>query len=84
MQKKPVTPAKKSVSKTASKSAAASRSTPVRNTPIPKAVAKSAGKKMAPITSELISERAYFISISGNGGSDDENWLRAERELRGL
>src|SRR5262245_49249120 len=34
------------------------------------------------ITHEQIAERAYFISISGTGGSEQENWLRAERELR--
>jgi hypothetical protein len=35
------------------------------------------------ITDEMIAERAYHISQSGNGGSDEENWLRAEAELRG-
>jgi Protein of unknown function (DUF2934) len=30
---------------------------------------------------EKIAERAYFISESGEGGSDFDNWLRAEREL---
>ncbi len=29
-----------------------------------------------------IATRAYFISISGEGGSDFENWIRAEQELR--
>lgn len=35
-----------------------------------------------PITWELISERAYYISISGTGGDEHHNWLRAEAELR--
>ena len=54
--------------------------TPVRNTAIPKP-AKPATKSPKPMTYELISERAYFISISGTGGSQDDNWLRAESEL---
>ena len=33
------------------------------------------------ITYEMIAERAYHIALSGEGGSDDENWLRAEAEL---
>ena len=32
---------------------------------------------------EEIALRAYYISRSGSGGSQDDNWLRAERELRG-
>jgi hypothetical protein len=35
------------------------------------------------ITDSMIAERAYFLSISGEGMSDEENWLRAEAELRG-
>ena len=35
------------------------------------------------ITNEMIAERAYHISISGEGGTDEENWHRAEAELRG-
>ena len=36
----------------------------------------------APITRERIAERAYLIWQSEQAGSDDdENWLRAEREL---
>ena len=39
-------------------------------------------KASAPeITYEMIAERAYHISQSGEGGTDDENWLRAEAEL---
>ena len=30
-----------------------------------------------------IAKRAYEIWQSGKGGSQTENWLRAERELRG-
>jgi hypothetical protein len=34
------------------------------------------------ITDEMIAERAYHISQSGEGGTDEENWHRAEAELR--
>lgn len=34
------------------------------------------------VTHEAISRRAYDIWKSGRGGSDLENWTRAERELR--
>jgi hypothetical protein len=32
----------------------------------------------------MIAKRAYEIWQSGKGGSEVENWLRAERELRAL
>jgi DUF2934 family protein len=35
-----------------------------------------------PVTREMIAERAYLISQSGQAGTDEENWLRAERELQ--
>jgi hypothetical protein len=54
--------------------------TPVRNTPIPK-ISPAPRKE---ITHEMISQRAYEIFTSGSGGSEVENWLRAERELKGL
>ena len=39
-------------------------------------------KAAAPeITQEMIAERAYHISQSGQGGTED-NWHRAEAELR--
>jgi hypothetical protein len=34
------------------------------------------------VTQEMIAKRAYEIHASGKGGSQDENWHRAERELR--
>jgi DUF2934 family protein len=34
------------------------------------------------ITQEMIAERAYHISQSEEGGTDEENWYRAEAELR--
>ena len=51
-------------------------STPVRNTSIPKAQSKT-------ITYEMIAKRAYEISQSPQGGSEFDNWIRAERELKG-
>jgi hypothetical protein len=40
-------------------------------------------KAAAPeITHETIAERAYHISQSGEGGTHEENWHRAEAELR--
>ena len=50
--------------------------TPVRNTAIPKVPARKE------ITNEMIATRAYYISISGQGGSEYDNWSRAEYELR--
>ncbi len=43
---------------------------------------RTQGDARAPITRDRIAERAYLISQSEQAGSDDdENWLRAEREL---
>jgi predicted phage tail protein len=53
----------------------------VRNTAIPR---QEKPKTERAITQEMIAKRAYEIWASGQGGSDQENWLRAERELRGL
>ena len=46
----------------------------------PKATTKNAAA--SDITQEMIAERAYHISQSGEGGTDEENWHRAEAELR--
>jgi hypothetical protein len=34
------------------------------------------------VTQEQIARRAYEIYKSGNGGTPEDNWYRAERELR--
>jgi hypothetical protein len=34
------------------------------------------------VTHDQIARRAFEISQSGTGGSPEENWFRAERELR--
>jgi hypothetical protein len=51
-------------------------STPVRNSAIPKTPARPT------LTHDLIARRAYEIYASGSGGSQEDNWLRAEYELR--
>ncbi|HEX8342477.1 MAG TPA: DUF2934 domain-containing protein [Tepidisphaeraceae bacterium] len=55
---------------------------PVRKTVAPKKAAKAAAVTPMALTHERIAERAYFIAKSGNGGSEIDNWHRAERELR--
>lgn len=52
---------------------------PVRSTPIPKV---TPARRV--VTHEEVSMRAYEIYLSGTGGTSEENWLRAERELNGL
>jgi hypothetical protein len=89
MAKKAATSSPKVVAKAAKPIA----ETEVRNTPIPrKAVAKPAAEPVinpAPaiarreITRDDIARRAYEISCGPECGSELDNWLRAERELRG-
>ena len=43
---------------------------------------RSRGAAREPITRDKIAERAHLISQSDQAGTDEENWLRAERELR--
>lgn len=59
-------------------------STAVRNTAIPPRSSNSptSPRKSGP-THEEIAKRAYEIWKSGRGGSQQDNWFRAERELRG-
>jgi hypothetical protein len=61
-------------------------STAVRNSPVPKATKPAnVPATLAPreVTQADIAKRAYEIWASGQGGSETDNWLRAERELRG-
>ena len=61
----------------------ATASTAVRHTAIPKVeIAAAAPSAPRAITTEMVASRAYEIWASGSGGSDLENWSRAERELR--
>ncbi|HEV2295022.1 MAG TPA: DUF2934 domain-containing protein [Tepidisphaeraceae bacterium] len=79
--KKITAPAKKAV--TAAKRAVVKTVTEVRNTAIPK-LTPAKRKGSFEITHDQIAQRAYEIHCSGNGGSDTDNWFRAERELRGI
>ncbi|MDB5294440.1 MAG: hypothetical protein JWO31_423, partial [Phycisphaerales bacterium] len=65
--------------------------TAVRHTPVPKAssfVPAAAAAVVAParaarvVTNDMIAARAYEIWTSGAGGSEFDNWCRAEGELR--
>jgi hypothetical protein len=89
MAKKPVSspPSKKPATPAPAKAATSS---PVRNTPLPKTgaakPASAPSPKVAPrkeVTHAAIAQRAYEIWQSGTGGSEFDNWCRAERELRG-
>jgi hypothetical protein len=60
-------------------SKAAPASTVSRNSPVPRP-----NPVKREITHEMIAKRAFEIHISGKGGSQVENWLRAERELKAL
>ena len=55
-----------------------------RNSPIPKVAAATvkASAALREVTYAQIAHRAYEIWSSGQGGSDFDNWVRAERELR--
>lgn len=55
-------------------------STPVRNSAIPKSAAAPAPKPA--LTHEAIARRAYEIFLSGAGGSEFDNWIAAEQQLR--
>ncbi|MDB5334329.1 MAG: hypothetical protein JWP03_5480 [Phycisphaerales bacterium] len=62
---------------------AVAATTPVRNSAVPPKATAAPMKKSAP-GYDQIAQRAYFIWQSGTGGSEYDNWTRAERELRGL
>lgn len=69
-----------------------SKQSAIRNTPVPRqgngggttsrSASPAPGAKRQ-VTSDQIAKRAFEIWQSGKGGSEMENWLRAERELRG-
>jgi hypothetical protein len=76
-QKKPVSNIKTATpAKVAAKPAA---STEIRNSAVPPRGAAPAKKE---IGYEQIAKKAYELWQAG-GGSEMDNWLRAERELRG-
>ena len=57
-------------------------STPARKTVKPRATKSAAVAAPMPVTHERIAERAYYISLTGRGGSETDNWHLAEDELR--
>ncbi len=69
--------------KTATKKAAVKK-TAAKKTAAKKAPAKKTVKKPEP-THEQIAElaRKYFHEHGGHGATAEEDWLRAERELKG-
>ncbi|MEO6434466.1 MAG: hypothetical protein ABIP55_01735 [Tepidisphaeraceae bacterium] len=82
--------APKAIAKKAPAPAKVAARSAVRNTAVPKSAAasKSASGRSASTTKAvpyaLIAQRAYEIWSSGQGGSDFDNLVRAERELRAL
>lgn len=80
-------PASKPAASNGKKSAAAAKvisRSAVRNSPIPKLTVTAPATLTAVVSRESIALRAYEIWQSGQGGSDFDNWCRAERELRGV
>jgi hypothetical protein len=60
---------------------AAKTTTPMRNTAVPPKATPAPRKE---VTHDMIAKRAYEISRSASCGSEFDNWVRAERELKGL
>lgn len=55
----------------------------IARTPIAAAPAKgNGGNGKSHIPTDAIAKRAYEIWKSGKGGSDIDNWIRAENELK--
>jgi len=71
--------------KTAAKKTAVKK-TAVKKTAVKKAPAKKPVVKKPEPTHEQIAElaRKYFHEHGGHGATPDEDWLRAERELKGI
>ena len=76
MAKKPIYQNNKSSARSTPSPASSVKSTVSRNTPLPRP------ETARQITHEMIAKRAYEIYISGKGGSQLDNWFRAERELK--
>lgn len=77
MPRKPTT---RNAGSGASKAPAKAR--PVASTAVRKSSVPPRTQMPRQITHEQIAVRAYEIHISGCGGSEFDNWCRAERELR--
>jgi hypothetical protein len=78
-------PAAKSASKPASTPKAAFAAKPIAGAARAPSVGASQAKASPAkkvVTTEQIARRAYEIYASGKGGTEAENWHRAEQELR--
>ncbi len=74
-------PAKKAATPKTKKTEPVTRTeTKVRNTAIPKVSKKAAA--LVELSYEVIAKRAFEIHVGGTGGSELDNWYRAERELK--
>lgn len=66
-----------------STAATATATAPKTQTPAPiAATTATAGVTRREVTHDQIARRAYEISQSATAGAPEENWYRAERELR--
>jgi hypothetical protein len=83
MAKKTSTASKNGAPIAAKPAAIAPTVSAVRNSAVPPKASPVAAKKIAP-SYDQIALSAYYIWRSGNGGSQEENWFRAERQLRGV
>ena len=82
MARKTTTTSKPAAPVAAKAPVAAPTVTAVRNSAVPPRSSAPIARKSTP-THEQIALQAYYIWKSGKGGSQEENWFRAERELRG-
>jgi hypothetical protein len=73
--------AKPTTRRAPSKRVAAQGSKPARAKK-PTAAKATVNATLPDFTHEMIAERAYHISLSEVRGTDEENWHRAEAELR--
>jgi len=62
--------------------AAVANKSATRDTGAPRAHSITRIVEPKEITYQMIALRAFEIHASGTGGSQDDNWYRAERELR--
>ena len=79
----PSVPSRRAEREPASSSAPAPRQRPPQQLQ-PQARSQSLPNVSGEITHDMIARRAYEIYLSGMGGSEFDNWCRAERELRSV
>jgi hypothetical protein len=74
------TKGKKIASKVASR--IVKKVTEIRNSSIPPKAIVTTSSAPRTVSHDQIARRAYEIYASGKGGTDIDNWLKAERDLR--